>query len=278
MHSRRAYLAGLVSSTATGLAGCTSSSEPATETTAKGKTTETTTASEENLVEPVGTAVPVGDSETATLHDVSVRRQFTFVDDSHFAVGGEADRVYLLARGTANLADYALELRLGDQRFTATTEIAGVPVSDVRFAGEQVPDPGLYAFDLPADLADGDASIVLADHDAPVGWSLSKDAVARLLDPPSFGNVDLVTPDSASKGDSIDATVSVENTGGSDGTFVAALGPDTYSDLPEISVEVPAGSTGEATETFSTASATGGEFTVSVEWGYGSLERTVELS
>ena len=246
--------------------------------TATQTTTETTTAPEENVTEPVGTAVPVGDSETATLHDVSVQRQFTFVDGSHFGVGGEAGRVYLLARGTANLADHALELQLDDRRFTATNEIADIRVSDVRFDREQVSDPGLYAFDLPVDLDDGDAGIVLADRNATVGWSLSEDAVARLLDPPSFEEVDIVTPDSAPRGDSVDVTVSVENAGGSDGTFLAELGPTTYSDLPEIDVDVPARSTGEATETFSTASAADDELTLRLKWGYGSVERTVELS
>lgn len=278
MPSRRAYLARLVGGTAIGFAGCTTSSESASEMTTTQTTTETTAAPEEDVIKTVGTAVPVGDSETVTLHDVSIQRQFTFVDDSHFKVGGEADRVYLLARGTSNLADYALQLKLGDQRFTTTDEIGEIPVPDVRVDREQVPDPGLYAFDLPTDLGEGDATILLADRDTTVGWSLSKDTVARLLDPPIFENVDLMTPDSASKGDSVDVTVSVKNAGGSDGTFLAELGPTTYSDLPEIYVDVPAQSTSEATETFSTASATGDKFTLRLKWGYGSAERTIELS
>lgn len=246
--------------------------------TSKQATRETTTEPEEDIIEPVGTAVPIGDSETATLHDVSTQRQFTFVDSSHFKVGGEVDRVYLLTRGTANLADYGLELHIGDQRFTMTDKIADVPVSNIRFDREQVSDPGLYAFNLPVDISDGDASIVLADREATVGWSLSKDVVAQLLDPPSFENVNLEAPDSASKGDSIDVTVRVENTGGSDGEFLAELGPTTYSDLQEIYVDVPAESTGETTETFSTMTVTDDKFTLRLEWGYGSVQRTVELS
>ena len=258
MPSRRTYLAGFVGGTAVGLAGCTTP--------------------EENAIESVGTAVPVGDSETATLHGVSIQRQFTFINGSHFRVGGEADRVYLFARGTANLAEHPFELQLDDQRFATTNEVAGIRVSNVRFDREQVSDPGLYAFDLPATLDDGDANIVLADRDATVGWSLSEDAITRLFDPPSFENIDLMTPDSASKGDSVDVTVIAKNAGGSDGTFFAELGPTTYSDSPEIYVDVPAQSTGEATETFSTASAPDNKFTIRLKWGYESVERTVELS
>jgi hypothetical protein len=278
MPSRRAYLASLIGGTVVGLAGCNTSSKAASQTTTKEPTTETTTAQEGDTVEPVGTAVPVGDSATATLHEVSIQRQFTFIDVSHFKVGGEANSVYLLVRGTANLADHTLELQLGNQRFTTTDKVAHVPVSNVRFDREQVSDPGLYAFDLPTDLGDGDASIVLADRDATVGWSLSKDTVSRLLNPPSFENVDLVAPDSASKGDSVDVTVSVKNAGGSDGTFLAELGPTTHSDLYEIYVDVSSQSTGEVTKTFSTESATDDTFTLRLKWGYGGIERTVELS
>lgn len=279
--ARRQFLAGIAGA-AGGSAGCTgfadTRAEPTTTTrTTTAGTTATRTTAARTAVEPVGSSVPLDGSGSATLDAVAVQRQFTYLDGSHVAVGGDRDRVYLLAPGTANLADRRLELRVGDQRFEATDDVAGVPVYLVRFDRKQVADPGLYAFDLPADLDGDDAGVLVADAQGTVGWSLPGDVVSRLVAPPTFEGVELDAPESVAEGEPVEASVSVENVGGSDGTFVAELGPTTYSDQSEVYVEVPAGSSAEATESFSTASADG-SLTLRLDWGYGSVERTVEVA
>ncbi len=106
--------------------------------------------------------------------------------------------------------------------------------------------------------------------------SLSEATLARLRSPPQFSVREFSVPDAAPVRSDVTAEFIVENTGESDGRFLAELGTLALSDQSEITVEVPAGERATATQSV-TLFREHGEETVVLGTGDDRLERTVSL-
>jgi len=104
-----------------------------------------------------------------------------------------------------------------------------------------------------------------------------RSALAAFADPPAFA-VHGLAIDEPIEGDSLHATVTIENVGGTAGRFLAELGPTSVSDSPEFHFDVP--SHEEVRHDVSvpfTAPGGSGDATIRLDWGVDQLERSVEV-
>lgn len=102
--------------------------------------------------------------------------------------------------------------------------------------------------------------------------------LAALADPPAFAVRDL-TVDGPLAGETLSATISLENVGGTAGRFLAELGPQRVSDAPAVRFDVAAGEAMDRDVSVPYALPAGAETaTIRLEWGVGQLERTVAVA
>ncbi|WP_096390132.1 hypothetical protein [Halopenitus persicus] len=276
--TRRRVLAGAAVPTIASIAGCLGGSlgdgdgnetDPSPDETPHGTDDEPTTD---------GTDTPDGpDATGVTVHDVTVRPELVAMDspDSYGVYGG---------RGTQYVvADVAVEdppahppesfaLETPAETVSATTEIGANPGTLADFGeayGWPEPDPaarGWVAFPVPKPLpAASDARLVwTVDEDGAgedgVGedgsvageHALPAETAATLAREPTDFTVSVDAPDAITLGETVTATIAVENVGDVDGTFVAAInrvGPRiAYAPEESVTLSVPAGET--ATHTY----------------------------
>lgn len=127
------------------------------------------------------------------------------------------------------------------------------------------------------DYDDGEFGVGLGGGDS-VHVPVPDEALAAIADPAAFEVHDLAVEDPVG-GDELDATVTVENVGGTDGRFLAELGPTSVSDSPEVDFDV--GAHEERREEVSVGLALPSgveEATVRLDWGVDGLERTVSVA
>lgn len=224
----------------------------------------------------VGDSIKGLGSDHVTISKVAVEQTFVYVDGAHFEVGGEKDRQYLFALGSESIDRKSLRLSLDDQRFSAQSSVADVPVSDVLFEGEQVSDPGLYAFELPMDVAASSAELRLKNGVTSVTWSLDDESISTLSNPPTFDVEAFTVPKTVTRGEDAKVTVRVSNRGHA-GTFVAELGPTTRSDQTEIRLEVSSNGTRTYSTTVDTSVTTDDRITVVLDRGFDQMTRDIEI-
>lgn len=131
------------------------------------------------------------------------------------------------------------------------------PVSGELYEGQtsafsNVASSGWFVFEVPMDTEHA----VIAW--GPSSYEESGQAYWRTrLNPKSLPGVHLVSvdvPDSAVRYEPTDITLTVENSGGAEGTFEATIGEDLYESPIEVNVAVPAGETIQKTVTLPYAS------------------------
>lgn len=106
--------------------------------------------------------------------------------------------------------------------------------------------------------------------------SLDDAALSKIADPPVFAVRDVTIPESAAHETSVTVSVTVENAGGTDGTFRLNVTSETLSGFHYPSVAVPAGETVTATADIQINEEN--EEVVTVDWGSGRTERTVTVT
>lgn len=127
------------------------------------------------------------------------------------------------------------------------------------------------------DYDDGEVRIDLGGGNA-IHVPAPVEALSALADPPAFEVHDL-SIESPIERQTLEATITVENGGGTDGRFLAELGPVTVSDTPEIGFDVPAGETVSNEVSVTVVAPRGSEeATIRLEWGVDQLEQTVEVA
>lgn len=194
--------------------------------------------------------------ETVAVHQ-SIRKRgvaHTDVKTGVFVVGTFADD------GTVERNDVALSL--DGTRHDPVDWV--VPASDGTVAvAFEFPKEGSAATDGTLEWGTG-------------SWSLSDGTLKRLSSPPQFTVREFSIPDEAPGDSEITATIGVENTGESDGRFLAEFGSMRLSDQSEITIQVPAGERVSASRSINLHQQEGEE-TLVLDWGNDRLKRTVSL-
>lgn len=124
---------------------------------------------------------------------------------------------------------------------------------------------------------DGEFRVGLGGGDA-VHVPIPADALSAIADPAAF-EVTSFEVEEPVEGETLEATVTVENVGGTAGRFLAELGPTSVSDSPEVTFDV--GAHEEVREDVSvafTVPSDSDEATIRLEWGVDELERTVAVA
>ena len=135
-------------------------------------------------------------------------------------------------------------------------------------------------FVVPAPLDADGAAVVWRGDGSPskTEWPLGDELLDALANPPAFEVRRFEVPAEANRGATFEATLTVENVGRSDGTFLAELGATTISDTPEIAVDVPSGETVTATRTVEPHYPEGiSKLEIRLNWGASAPTRTVSV-
>lgn len=132
---------------------------------------------------------------------------------------------------------------------------------------------------FPLDLRrtiDSGAVVFAPEEGMPVAsWALPESALFQLNHPPAFEVHQFSAPAEVAEHRDIPVTITVENTGQTDGVFRANLGIADLSHPPTIQIEVPAGE--KRTVEKPVPVYQGGELTVVLNWGSNRLTETVTV-
>jgi len=192
-----------------------------------------------------------GESDGVEVTDATVTPAYVGANspDSVGTYGERGDQYVVVtvdAEATQAPPPDEFALAAGGEEFPATTETGyGSRLWDRdRPYGEDGNFEGWLLFELPKPL-DADAAAVVWDGSE---HALGDDAVARLARPPTDWAVrEFTAPDSVALGEEATVSLTVENTGDADGTFVGALnrvGPlIAYTPQAAARIDVAAGET-----------------------------------
>lgn len=221
-----------------------------------------------------GRAYESPSGETATVHDVSVRRTvFTrsVHVDPHFRSGEQ----FLVVDASVSDRDLLRQFEL----------VADGEQIDTRRIGRLVepfgePTDELLGLAVPAPLdADRGAVTWRGPEGGFARWPLADDHLHALANPPEFEVRGFEIAETVERGSSFPASLTIANAGSGDGTFFAELGATTISDVPEIRVEVPAGETVSVERTVDPHYREGDdELTVVLNWGADRLKRATSVT
>lgn len=245
-------------------------------TTTRSKTSQTTTSTQsgvetevavgESVTLPDGTALAVTDAwvQQSVVHRVS-----------HYGVAALPDRQFVLAHVSAEVGYDGFALAVDGDRRPASYRAGGVTFDAARVEGRET-EPLLLGWAVPKPLDASAVAVVYEREGATVRWTVPERVASALSDPPAFAVRAFAAPASVAPDESFELSVTVENTGGSDGTFRAELGRADYSNQSEFRLDVPAGERATHAENEALA-ADEGSVTYLLDWGLGSRERTVTV-
>jgi hypothetical protein len=257
------------------VAGCLGGDGSARTTTATRMTTATTTTAEQveaNVT--VGESVTLPDGTDLAVADAWVQQSVVH-RVSHHEVTALADRQFVLAHVAAEVGYDGFALDVDGDAYPASHEAAGVALDGVRVEGRET-EPLLLGWAVPKPLDATEVAVVYERENAAVRWTAGSDVAATLSAPPEFAVREFTAPESVVPDEPFEVAVTVENAGGSDGTFRASLGLADRSDYPELRLDVPAGERATHAESHS-LSADEGSATFALDWGLDSMERTVTV-
>lgn len=256
--------------------GHSSPEPPGSEPTASPSPTPTTTegaptvAMGETVTTDAGTEVTVGDhavSKFAVTRDVG--------SSVHLDVAGDPGAQFLRVTVEASGGGTATPPNRYDSvRPTLDdTLLTDVPARRVDGVEDR------YALAVPVD--DYEDGFVVWQHrgDPEVRWQLAETTLGELGRTPTFEVRRFGTPDSVSRGDAVEVTLTVAKTGDRDGTFVAEFGdPTLISGVGEVSVDVTSGA--ETTRNLTDEPPYWedvSEIELTLDWGYDQVQRTVRV-
>lgn len=135
------------------------------------------------------------------------------------------------------------------------------------------------AFPVPTNLSETTGTIIWNSGSGEVvtTWSVPQETTDVLAQPPIFSVESFSIPETVPPSSSVEVTVTVTNTGRSDGTFIAELGSTQLSDQDEIEVDVPTEETITHTASVPLIGQEGDDETIVLDWGSQMLERTVRI-
>jgi hypothetical protein len=245
--------------------------------------------SDADPVSRTATATPTAEDGAVTLRGATVVPELVARSSpDSYGVYGDRDEQWLVAEVAADPAEHppdSFAVDAGGERHTVATRVGEgdgrLPDFGAAYGEGPRPGVGWLAVELPNPL----------DVDAPrLTWSdgayvLPGPAVERLAAPPAAFTVSFDADDGAGADETVTATVTVENAGTVDGTFVAALnrvGPRVdHAPAASVRVDVPV----ETTETWrfthalDDPAATDGDDTIGLylRWRDGATARRVSI-
>jgi len=242
-----------------------------------------------------GTPTPLGTDEgtpdgtprsgDAAVRDVAVTPELTVLNDDAWAIDGDRDEQFVVAtvepgESVPETSAFAFETdgTTYDHSTHGVTVLApladhGTPYRDGK--------AGWIGFAVPKPLDAADGAITWPGGEV----TLDEDAVARLSRPPATFEVRAFdAPDAIDAGEAASVSVTVENVGDVDGTFVGALnrqGPMiAYAPEATASLSVAAGETVTWEHTTGATEETDAEvpdMRLSLQWRDDRLSRTVSV-
>ena len=230
-----------------------------------------TVAMGETVTTDAGTEVTVADP-AVSMFVISVHAGTSTV---HPDVGGDPDAQFLRISVQASGGGTATPpSRYESIRSTVDGRVLG----NVRpFQLENGADR--YALSVPVDDYDSAGVVWHHEGDRKAMWRLGADTIELLASAPSFAVRRFEAPETVQRGESIEATLTVANTGARDGTFVAEFGDFTLiSDVGEETVDVIAG--GETTRSLTYDPPYWrdvSEIQLTLDWGSDQASRTVTV-
>jgi hypothetical protein len=247
-----------------------------TTTTTRTETSQTTTTTRTSVEAEVavGESVTLPDGTALSVTDAWVQQPVVH-RVSHYGVTALPDRQFVLARVSTAVGYDGFALAVDGDRYPASHQTAGVALDGVQVKGRET-EPLLLGWAVPEPLDASAVAVVYEREGAAVRWTVPDRAAATLSDPPEFTVREFAAPASAAPDEPFELAVTVENTGGSDGTFRAELGRADYSDQSEFRLDVPAGERATHMERH-TLSSDEGSVTYLLDWGLDSRERTVTV-
>lgn len=283
-YSRRAalQLCGVI--TGVGFAGCaslTADGEPTTTATDENTTpttSPTTSPATQTSSLTIGEPVTVRQG-TATVEAVTTQQMLSVLKSgTHTEVYSEPETQFVVVDVITEGFDNPRQAVQDAVQLTLNSDRYEIGEKDL-IRSMDTERPVSIAFPAPTELIDPDGAILWNDDSdsAVASWSLSQEVLDVLAAPPLFSIESFSVPETASPESSIDATISVKNTGDSDGEFLAELGSTQLSDQGEIAVDVPTRETVSHTESVSLHGQAGNEETIVLDWGQQTLERTVKI-
>lgn len=204
---------------------------------------------------------------TEPVGDVWVGRSFTYLYagahfNAHTVTGDGPVFVFaLVADGESP------PLTLGGETHRPADELPGSTSADAVFYRRDTEDRRVVSYSLSGSVEAASGSLGSADLDGP--------QLGFLADPAEFAVTDVSVPDAVQQNGEATVAVTVENSGGSAGTFRAAATSESVSAFDTGSVDVAPGEQGRAELTVPIT--TGGEERVGFTWGSGGGERTVTV-
>jgi len=298
MPSRRAYVAG-VTTLLGGIAGCMEASEPGgTETPTESGPTGTgrNRSPSETPTDPPADAERTVGGATVAVTDIVARKAVTY--QSAMGSGGVVapdGRQFVVAsvRSDAELSLDAFALRAGGNEWVAS-RLADTGAVNYAVEGHEggpvgwrvAGDGSKYVlFQLPSPLAASTPRISLRHGGESAEWALPDEALSTLTAPePSFELDSLDAPDSVSQADPLEVSLTVTNTSGTDGRFLASVFWPTYlvadddeSHVVETSVDAGATTTQSLSIDTNYTTDEDGAVTLRVE-GYVSTETEVQVT
>lgn len=270
--SRRALVASVAPALAA-TAGCLDSTGDGVGDTTSPRSTTTDGPTGDDTDESDATGTSSGDVQERTVNLVSARTSraiVTLLAGVHPSVSADPDRQYVVVElevsgeDAQSAAEDACVLRVDDD-----------VVEPVRESVQPFTDGVHLAFALELDVDPAAVALAWVGSTETVEFSLSDSLVSSLANPPEFEVRSFEVPGTAD-GDEVAVSFTVANVGAGDGEFLAELGSRAVSDQGELRVEVAAGETKTVTRSVGLVPSVD-EQVVVLDWGSGSMERTVAV-
>ncbi|MFB6270765.1 MAG: hypothetical protein ABEH83_12530 [Halobacterium sp.] len=284
MPSRRAYLA-TVASGLVSAAGCLSGSAP--------QSTSSTTQPTASLTQTTATTTTTTAGVDVDVERTVVRKAVTYEsslgsggvlagDDRQYVVSEvRADRDLSVSSFRFTADDQSWQSGLPDTRGGINLTVAGRGMGPV---GRTLSDDGTsyLAFTLPTPLSAAEPVIEYQSEGQEASWPVSAAGTEALAAPaPKFELRSLSVPERVTRGEPLNASLTVANVSETDGRFLAALyWPTTVADDDEsqlVERQVSAGETATATVEISTERTDGENQATLAVRGHVTAERSVAL-
>lgn len=272
MPSRRRVLATLGTTLFAGCAATAPGTQTSMTSTATGSDTSTATSSSTPSTSS-STTTSESTTTTPSIETIIARRSFVYLySTTHYGAYTSPDTTFVFARASAEADREEYVLSVGDIEHPARREVGGQSVASLR-DGIPEGEGALLAFAIEDEVAPADATI----HGTGGVTTLPDVARETLRNPPSVTVSGFQVPDRASRGSTVTATLTLQNTGESTGIFLGNVGSTALSGQPVQTIEVPGEST--VTEELEVSLYEEGETeTIRCWWGVGREERTIELT
>lgn len=264
--SRRSALQLGVTLSSIALAGCASTEHHI----------DTTTPRPELL--SVGDTTNVGQG-TVTVQSIRTQQMFIGLKAGvHPEVYGRPDTQYVIVDVlTDEIADPTQTVRNAFHLSLDSTQYN--VVEEYLIQNQQTKNSVSIAFPIPTPVSANTGKLVWTGESSTpdTAWTVPQEVLDVLTSPPEFTVTAFKVPATTTQGSSIEPAITVQNSGGNDGTFIAELGSTILSDQSEIRVNVPKGERVTHVESISLYGGAGSDETIVLDWGTETMERSIHI-